>query len=148
MSIASLVVPGTSETITRSSPRIAFSRLDLPTFGRPRIATRIASSPTCAGPEPGQSGDDRVEQVARAVAVQRGERDRVAEAEPVELERRLLARRVVDLVREQEDGLTGLAQDLRDLLVAGRDPDLRIDDEEHEVGLRRPPNAPGRRSSA
>ena len=53
VSIASRVVPGTSDTITRSSPRIAFSRLDLPTFGRPRIATRIASSPTCDGPAPG-----------------------------------------------------------------------------------------------
>src|SRR5512133_3194532 len=53
VSIASRVVPGTSETITRSSPRRAFRRLDLPTFGRPRMATRIASSPTSCGPLPG-----------------------------------------------------------------------------------------------
>src|SRR5215218_6576558 len=53
VSIASRVVPGTSETITRSSPSSAFSRLDLPTFGRPRTATRIASSPTSCGPLPG-----------------------------------------------------------------------------------------------
>ena len=32
MSIASRVVPGISDTIERSSPRRAFSRLDLPTF--------------------------------------------------------------------------------------------------------------------
>ena len=74
VSIASRVVPGTSETITRSSPSSAFRRLDLPTFGRPRIATRIASSPTSCRPLPGSIVDDRVEQVAGAVAVQGRER--------------------------------------------------------------------------
>ena len=140
VSIASRVVPGTSETITRSSPSSAFRRLDLPTFGRPRIATRIASSPTSCGPLPGSMRDDRVEQVARAVAVQRRERDRVAEAEPVELERARVLPRVVDLVREQEHRLAGAAQDLGQLLVARRDPRARVDDEQDEVGLgdRRP----------
>ena len=110
----------------------------MPTFGRPRIATRIASS--------GSSGravravrlevvDDLVEQVAGAVAVQAGDRNRVAEAEPVQLERERLLLRVVDLVREHEHRLLRLAEDLRDLLVAGRDPGLRVDDEEDEVGL-------------
>ena len=33
-----------SETMTRSRPSSLFTRLDLPTFGRPRMATRIASS--------------------------------------------------------------------------------------------------------
>ena len=91
--------------------------------------------------------DDLVEQVAGAVAVQAGDRDRVAEAELVQLERERLLRRVVDLVRDHEDGLLRLAEDLRDLLVARRDADLRVDDEEDEVGLARPPRAPGRRSS-
>jgi GTPase SAR1 family protein len=36
--------------ITRSRPRSLFTRLDLPTFGRPRIATRIASSGSSARP--------------------------------------------------------------------------------------------------
>ena len=44
VSTASRVVPGISLTISRSRPRSALTRLDLPTFGRPRIATRIASS--------------------------------------------------------------------------------------------------------
>ena len=39
VSMASRVVPGTSDTMTRSRPRSAFSSEDLPTFGRPRIAT-------------------------------------------------------------------------------------------------------------
>ena len=54
----------------------------------------------------------------------------------MELERERLLARVVDLVRDHEHRLLRLAQDLRDLLVARRDPDLRVDDEEHEVGLR------------
>ena len=43
MSMESRVVPGTSETITRGAPTSALTRLDLPTFGRPRMATRISS---------------------------------------------------------------------------------------------------------
>ncbi len=80
--------------------------------------------------------DDLVEQVARAVAVQAGDRDRVAEAELVQLERERLLLRVVDLVRDHEHRLLRLAEDLRDLLVAGRDPGLRVEDEEDDVGLR------------
>ena len=91
--------------------------------------------------------EDLVEQVAGAVAVEAGDRDRVAEAEPVQLERERLLARVVDLVRDHEHRLVRLAEDLRDLLVAGRDADLRVDDEEDDVGLARPPRAPGPRSS-
>src|SRR4051812_8974055 len=53
VSTVSRVVPGTAETRTRSWPSRRFRRLDLPTFGRPRIATRTASSPTGARPPPG-----------------------------------------------------------------------------------------------
>ena len=105
MSIASRVVPGTSETIVRSPPTIAFRSDDLPTFGRPRIATRIASSPTSRAPAARQQRDDLVEQVAGAVPVRARERDRLAEAEAVELERERVLRRVVDLVREQQHRL-------------------------------------------
>ena len=139
VSIASRVVPGISETMTRSWPSSLLTRLDLPTFGRPRIATRIASSGSSARARAAvrlEVVDDLVEQVAGAVAVQAGDRDRVAEPEPVQLERERLLARVVDLVRDHEHRLLRLAQDLRDLLVARRDPDLRVDDEEDEVGLR------------
>ena len=79
--------------------------------------------------------DDLVEQVAGAVAVERRDRDRIAEPELVQLECERVVLRVVDLVREHEHRLVRLAQDLRDLLVAGSDPELRVDDEEHEVRL-------------
>ncbi len=64
-----------------------------------------------------------------------GDRERLAEAEAVELERERLLRRVVDLVREHEHRLLRLAQDLRELLVARRDAGARVDDEEHEIRL-------------
>ncbi len=41
--------------MTRSSPSSAFRRLDLPTFGRPRIATRTASSVASGGALPRSS---------------------------------------------------------------------------------------------
>ena len=44
----SWVVPGTSATITRSSPTRALTRLDLPTFGRPMMATvKLIEHPRC-----------------------------------------------------------------------------------------------------
>ena len=95
----------------------------------------IASSPTGRSPRPGRRLDDLVEQVARAVAVERRDGNRVAEAEPVELERLEVAARVVELVREHEHGPPRHAQDLRELLVSGRHTRFRIDDEEHEVRL-------------
>ena len=96
----------------------------------------------------GEHRHDRVEQVARAVAVLGRERHRVAEAEAVELERERVLRRVVDLVRQQQHRLVGAPQDRRQLLVAGRDPGARVDDEQDQVGLARSPRAPARRSSA
>ena len=53
VSMESRVVPGTSDTMTRSRPTSAFRSDDLPTFGRPRIATLIASSPTGRSARPG-----------------------------------------------------------------------------------------------
>ena len=48
VSIASRVVPGTSDTIERSSPRRALSRLDLPTLGRPTKAIAAGSASSAA----------------------------------------------------------------------------------------------------
>ena len=49
VSTASRVVPGIGLTMTRGAPRIRFTRVDFPTFGRPRMDMRIsetsASSP-------------------------------------------------------------------------------------------------------
>ena len=47
VSMASRVVPATLDTMTRSSPSIAFTKLDFPTFGRPiklNLITSLSSS--------------------------------------------------------------------------------------------------------
>ena len=80
-------------------------------------------------------GDDLVEQVARSVAVHRRDRHRLAQAEPVELVRERVCRRLVELVREHDHGPLRPPQDRGQLLVARRDPGARIDDEQHQVGL-------------
>ena len=84
----------------------------------------------------GEQVDDAVEQVAGAVPVQGGERERVAESELVELDRLEVLARVVDLVREHDHRLLRGPQGDRELLVARRDPVPGVDDEEDEVGLR------------
>ena len=135
VSIESRVVPGTSDTMTRSRPTSAFSERRL-TDVRPTEdgdPDRLLADRALAAP--GQPRDDLVEQVARAVPVQRRNGDGVAETEPVELERLEVAPRVVELVREHEHGSPRAAQDLGELLVAGRDARLGVHDEEHEVGF-------------
>ena len=51
-SLRSRVTPGRSSTIATRLPTILFNRVDLPTFGRPTIATRGTSELTTT-PEPG-----------------------------------------------------------------------------------------------
>src|SRR5439155_761590 len=67
-----------------------------------------------------QPRDDRVEQIAGAVAVSRRERKRIAQSEPVELERQCVLIGIVNLVRDQHYRLVCRPQDLGELLVAGR----------------------------
>ena len=45
VSIASRVVPSISDTMTRFSPNILFTKLDFPTLGRPINENLIVSSP-------------------------------------------------------------------------------------------------------
>src|SRR3546814_16687664 len=47
--MASRVVPGTSDAISRSSPRMRLIRVDLPTFGRPTTAMRITPGACSSG---------------------------------------------------------------------------------------------------
>ena len=53
-SMASRVVPATSETITRSSPKRRFTREDFPALGFPMTATRMASSSSSAASSGGK----------------------------------------------------------------------------------------------
>ena len=149
VSIASRVVPGTSETITRSAPseRVQERRLADVRPAEDRDADRlVARDLAAAGLVPRAARRPR-----RAGRRCRGraarERQRVAEAEPVELERERLLARVVDLVREHEHRLVRVAEDRR---RAPRRPASRPRARRRRRGRgrpRRPPRAPARRSS-
>ena len=116
-----------------SDQRVEQARLADVRTAEDRDADRLLSGLRRAAAR--QPRDDRVQEVAGAVAVDRGDRDRVAEPEAVELERLRLGAGLIDLVRDQEDRLARAAQDRGQLLVAGRDARPRVDDEEDEVGL-------------
>src|SRR3954453_17048152 len=55
-SIASRVVPATSETITRSEPSRRLTSVDLPTFGRPTSARRARASLSAVRPPADRRG--------------------------------------------------------------------------------------------
>ena len=130
VSIASRVVPGHlgDDHALLAEQRVQQARLADVRPAEDRDADRLLAD--LLRPAAREHRHDRVEQVAGAVAVQGRERHRVAEPEPVELERERVLRRVVDLVREQEHRLVRAAQDRGELLVAGRDPGARVDDEQ------------------
>ena len=108
VSIESRVVPGDlgDDHALLAEQRVQEARLADVRPAEDRDADRLLAD-LRAGPAPG-AGRRRVEQVAGAVAVHGRERDRVAEAEPVELERERVPARVVDLVREQDHRLRAL----------------------------------------
>ncbi len=111
----------------------------MPTFGRPRMATAISSVPSSTGRPPPSTASSRstsrVEQLAGAAAVQRRDRDRLAQPEPVQVERRRLVGGVVDLVRDHDHRPVRAAQDLGDLLVARREAGAGVDHDRDHVGL-------------
>ncbi len=115
-STGSTVVPATLSTTTRSSPASLLSSEDLPTFGLPTIAIRRGpptSSKLC-GRRLGQRGENGVEHVARAAAVQRGDRVRLPQPEVPEAVGLGLGALVVDLVGGEHDRL---ASDARRILT-------------------------------
>ena len=129
--------PGTSETIVRSAPSSALKSDDLPTFGRPRIATRIASSPTsrAAGRLALEQLDDLVEQVAGAVPCSaesgngspRPSRWNSSASDSCEGSSILFA--------STSTGLCAARRIVASSSSPGRDAGARVDEEEHEVGL-------------
>ncbi len=94
-SIASRVVPGGSNATSGSSPSQALISVDLPTLGRPTIATRLRGRAAVGSNRRGGRGRRRmrghvrrqrlVDQGADALAVRRRHRMRFAQAQFVEL---------------------------------------------------------------
>ncbi len=81
-----------------------------------------------------QGLQDRVQHVAGAAAVQRGDRVGLAEAQRPQGGGVGLAALAVDLVGAQDDGLAGPAQQLDDGLVGVGGADGGVDDEDDRVG--------------
>ena len=124
VSTASRVVPGISLTIIRSSRSNRLTSDDLPAFGRPTIATDdlgrtgpvivaaaarravVVARLPARRPVARRAGtrcDDRVEQVADALAVLGRDLEHRVEAELIELERAGLGPLVVGLVDGEDD---------------------------------------------
>ena len=131
--MASRVVPGASCTTARSSPTRRLKSVDLPTFGRPTIATEKASRLGCDALVIRQLGHHGIEEVSGPSTVARGDRVRCTETEPRELPRVDLTARVVDLVHCDEDGLPGAAEHACDGFVLLEHPDRRVDDAHNDV---------------
>ena len=106
-STESRVVPATGETIARSCPDSALSSVDLPTFGRPMIATliragrRVRLAALFRSSLDGKFARHVVEQCLHADAVLGRNGEDVVEAQRVELVRQDFALRHVDLVDRQ-----------------------------------------------
>ena len=146
VSIASRVVPATSETITRSRPRKALTSEDLPTFGRPITARRTSVLLQLLVLVLGQQLDEAVEQVAGAEPLRRRDGQRLAQPEAVEVVHERDVARRVDLVGGQHDRQAAAAQHLGHLGVAGAH--ARRARRPRTARRRRPraPRAPGRGS--
>ncbi len=127
------------------------NRLDLPTFGRPTIASlsgrsRASCVSSGSGCSSGSSakGSQRFDQFVGAEIVLGRERERFAEAQAVGVGNGRLLRAAFALVGDEDHGLAGAAQRLGDDLVARRHAVARIEGEEADVrvgnrrhGLRR-----------
>ena len=136
--MASRVVPATSLTMTRCSPRIRLARLDLPTLGLPMMATLMTSLLLLLVRPPGGSiADAGVQQVAGAVAVDGGDGDGVAQAQVVELiEIRVHARRWSRiLLTASTMGLLAAQQHTGHLLIGGGQAGFDVRDHDDDVGV-------------
>ena len=77
-----------------------------------------------------------IQQIAGGDAVQRRERERLAEAERVVLERLVVAARIVQLVGHEQHGHARAPQAVGQLQSGGARSGLRVHQEDDEVGLR------------
>ena len=130
--------PGPRATISRSCPRSALTRRDLPTFGRPRIATRIASSadlPAAAVPRKPLDAPRRAGRRCRSRAGPRSESGRRARAGAARARAAPGAGSSILFASTS----TGLCDSRRIWAISsspGVIAGLRVDDEQDEIRLR------------
>ena len=116
--------------------------VDLPTFGRPMIATLTApaSVGACIAGASASRGGRRERQrplgdFGHVVAVRGRHRMRLAQAELVELARGALRRQTFRLVGGQDDRPARAAQQIGDVPVLRGDALSRVDEKDDDVGL-------------
>ncbi|MHC2559097.1 hypothetical protein ACVIVD_001091 [Bradyrhizobium liaoningense] len=123
--------------------------VDLPALGRPTMATRIGRVAASSSRERRivlavvvlvdglrhQLGQ-RVIELAHALAMLGRNLDGIAEAERKGLHRAGIAMLALALVGDQQHRLVGLAGEIGEGAIGGRETNAGIDDEEQRVGLR------------
>jgi len=132
LSIESRVVPGTSETIVRSSPRIALS-----TTTCRRSLPISASASSCAVLRGASAVADRRSRRAsrRAFAVDRRDGKRFSEAEPRELAVHRASAFGIRFVRDEQHRMVRAPQDAGNVDVDRVEAIDGIDDEDDHVGV-------------
>ena len=157
--MVSRVVPGMSWTTARSSPIRRLNSVDLPTLGRPTMATDDAAARrrrrrgdsvlAVVGHASSVGAVLRRVLVGRAAAARRRASSRspvprpcraltgngLAQAEAQQLPDLALAAGVVDLVGHEQDRLARAAEQLGDLGVLLGDAGDDVDHEQHDVGV-------------
>ena len=81
--------------------------------------------------------DDGIEQIARTVAMHRGDRERVAQAKLVELPNGVFHAWGIKLVHRQQDRRLPALEDARDLHVIGNDAGATVHEKDDHIGLLR-----------
>ena len=136
-STASRVVPATGETMERSEPAKAFSSVDLPTFGRPMMATLIfGSSPAFRrsfSRAHRKSGVTNSSKSSKPEVMLRGDREQVLEPQRVKLVSQILALGAVDLIHRQRHRLAQLAEHGGQLAIGAGDLGASVD-QKNDVG--------------
>ena len=129
--------PGRSCTTLRSSPTSRLNSVDLPTLGRPTIATANASG-SGSGAISGSGGSASTTASRRSPLPRpcsADHREGIAEAEPGEDPDVGRATFVVDLVHRDEHRRLGVAEHAGDLVVLLGDADDAVDHEDDDVGV-------------
>ena len=147
--IESRVMPASGPVSTRSSPTRRLSRVDLPTLGRPTIASssgRLAASAVGIAPRSlpsSSSSSSGIGSMCRPSASCRSLRPSPCSAEtgigsprprPCASARPLLAGAALALVGDQDHLVGALAQPAGEALVERQDAGARVDQEQHDVG--------------
>ncbi len=110
----------------------------MPTFGPAEDddADLVGHALGARAAELAQARADLVQQVAGGDAVQRRERERLAEPERVVLERLVVAARIVQLVGHEQHRHARAPQAVGQLQIGRARRGLRVDQEDDEIGLR------------